>query len=173
MLTTRDGVDDQVIEGLGQVIWDEALELAKGFLVCWVVAARDNTTHSVSEGGNQVPLAVVLDLHDAIADDYPKLRATIGEDAFHALMSGYLRAHPPRSFTLRDAGLALPEFLRTWSSAPAWAPELAALERARVEVFDGPDATPLTQDEVMALDAALPELVLRWVPSSVVVPLTS
>ena len=55
--------------------------------------------------------------------------------------------------------------------APPWAAELAALERARVEVFDGPDAAPLAQPEVIALGTELPELVLAWVPSSVVVPL--
>ena len=110
-------------------------------------------------------------LHDTLAEDYPKLRAALGDERFAAIASAYLRAHPPRSFTLRDAGLALPEYLRASASAPLWAADLAALERARIEVFDGPDATPLTQAEVVALDTELPELVLSWVPSSVVVPL--
>lgn len=110
-------------------------------------------------------------LHDTLAEDYPKLRAALGDERFTAVATQYLHAHPPRSFTLRDAGLALPEYLKTSASAPAWAADLAALERARIEVFDGPDATPLTQAEVIALETELPELVLSWVPSSVVVPL--
>ena len=108
-------------------------------------------------------------LYDTLADDYPKLRAALGEDRFGDVVTRFLRAHPPTSFTLRDAGLALPAFLR--GGDPAWAADLAALERARIEVFDGPDAVPLAQDRVAGLGEALPELVLAWVPSSVVVPL--
>jgi hypothetical protein len=110
-------------------------------------------------------------LYDALVEDYPKLRVALGEDRFGEVVARYLRAHPPRSFTLREAGVALAEFLRGGELAPAWAADLAALERARVEVFDGPDATPLAQDDVAALGTELPDLVLSWVPSSVVVPL--
>jgi hypothetical protein len=110
-------------------------------------------------------------LHDTLADDYPKLRTALGDDRFGELVVHYLRAHPPSSFTLRDAGLALERFLRASELAPAWAADLAALERARVEVFDGPDAELLTQDTVAALGDALPGLALVWVPSSMVVPL--
>ena len=110
-------------------------------------------------------------LHDALAEDYPKVRAALGDDRFAELVAQYLHAHPPSSFTLRDAGLALERFLRGSDLAPPWAADLAALERARVEVFDGPDAAPLTQDAVAALGDALPGLVLAWIPSSVVVPL--
>jgi hypothetical protein len=110
-------------------------------------------------------------LHDALAEDYPKLRVALGEDRFGELVARYFLARPPRSFTLRDAGVAVADFLRDTAIAPAWAADLAALERARVEVFDGPDPTLLAQDEVAALGTELPELVLSWVPSSVVVPL--
>ena len=108
-------------------------------------------------------------LHDTLADDYPKVRAALGDDAFAAMVARYVQLHPPRSYTLRDAGLELPGFLR--HSAAPWIAELAELERARVEVFDGPDAPPLAQGEVAALGLELPELVLRLVPSSVVVSL--
>jgi hypothetical protein len=110
-------------------------------------------------------------LYDTLAEDYPKLRAALGEDGFGDLVVRYFRAHPPSSFTLRDAGLALEAFLRRSELAPPWAADLAALERARIEVFDGPDAEPLAQDAVAALGDALPGLVLTWVPSSVVVPI--
>jgi hypothetical protein len=112
-------------------------------------------------------------LYDTLADDHPKLRAAVGEDRFGDIVGRYLAAHPPRSFTLRDAGLDLEGFLRRADepSWPAWAADLVALERARIEVFDGPDAEPLAQEAVAALGDALPDLVLAWVPSSVVVPL--
>jgi hypothetical protein len=111
-------------------------------------------------------------LHDALADDYPKLRTALGDDRFHTIAADYLRKHPPRSFTLREAGAALADHLHESPLAPPWAAELAALERARVEVFDGPDASPLTRSDVVARGADLPELLLSWVPSSMVVALT-
>jgi len=111
-------------------------------------------------------------LHDVLADDYPKLRAAVGDDAFGPLIARYLRAHPPCSFTLRDAGQSLPAFLAGDAEAPPWAADLARLERARVEVFDGPDAAPLTREAVAAGDAAdLPALELAWVPASALVPI--
>lgn len=110
-------------------------------------------------------------LHDALVEDYPKLRSALGDERFGGLATQYLRAHPPRSFTLRDLGIDLAEYARESAFAPPWAADLAALERARVEVFDGPDAQPLAHADVVALDAQLPEFVLSWVPSSVVVPL--
>jgi len=110
-------------------------------------------------------------LVDALADDYPKLRTALGEDAFTALAHDYLRAHPPHSFTLREAGAGLAAYLRDRDTAPPWAADLAALERARLEIFDGPDAEPLSHDAAVALGDALPELVLAWVPSSQVVPI--
>jgi hypothetical protein len=112
-------------------------------------------------------------LHDVLADDYPKLRMALGAQPFAALITDYLRAHPPRSFTLRDAGAALSAHLRDNPGATAWAADLAALERARVEAFDGPDATPLAHGDLVALGDQLPGLVLSWVPSSAVVPLAS
>lgn len=110
-------------------------------------------------------------LHDALASDYPKLRAALGDEPFAALATQYLCAHPPWSFTLRDLGIDLAAWLATTTLAPPWASDLAALERARVEVFDGPDAEPLAHAAVIELGAELPELVLAWVPSSAVVPL--
>jgi len=109
-------------------------------------------------------------LHDALADDYPKLRSALGAEAFAALVPAYLREHPPHAFTLRELGAALPGWLRT-AASPPWAADLATLERARMEVFDAADAPALTQAEAIALGDALPELHLRWVPASVVVPL--
>jgi hypothetical protein len=110
-------------------------------------------------------------LLDAIADEYPKLHKALGHEAFHTVAEDYLRAHPPRSFSLREAGAFVADHLRHSELAPPWAADLAALERARHEIFDGPDAAPLTQPDVVAQGAELPALVVRWVPSSAVVPL--
>ena len=135
------------------------------------VVARQPVDDLIASGDVDVYARMYVSrLYDALAEDYPKLKVALG-DRFDDVAAAYLRAHPPRSFTLREAGIAMAGFLRDGALAPAWAADLAALERARVEVFDGPDAAPLAQDEVAALGAELPGLVLSWVPSSVVVPL--
>jgi hypothetical protein len=114
-------------------------------------------------------------LHDALADDFPKLRAAIGQDEFAAMAWRYVQARPPHAFSLRDAGLLLSDYLRATPSEAAiglWATEMAVLERARVEVFDGRDAVALEQEDVAALGDALPHLMLRWVPASRLVMVT-
>jgi hypothetical protein len=108
-------------------------------------------------------------LYDVLHDDYPKLRAALG-DVFAPLVHRYIRERPPRSFTLRDAGAALPAFLR--DADPPWAAELAALERARIEMFDAADAAPLVRADVTALpEDTLPALRLQWIPAATVLSL--
>ncbi len=107
-------------------------------------------------------------LHDILADDYPKLRAALGELAFHDVVTTYVRAAPPTSFTVRNAGVALAEFLETRNDVPAWSADLARLERARVEVFDGPDAATLTRDDLTRVPfERFPEIKLAWIPACV------
>jgi len=45
---------------------------------------------------------------NALAEDFPALRAVIGARAFEALSIDYLIAHPSRSFSLRNLGSMLP-----------------------------------------------------------------
>lgn len=114
----------------------------------------------------------VARLHDTLAEDYPKLQTLLGDEAFHALVVDYLATTPPRSFTLRDAGDALAAYARARPDLPPWVAELAVLERARVEVFDGADARALTRSDLAGVaPEAFPELRLAWVPASVVLSL--
>jgi hypothetical protein len=116
--------------------------------------------------------AYIARLHDVLADDYPKLRATLGPDAFRELAAAYVRARPPTSFTVRDTGVELPRYVAARDDLPTWTGDLAALERARVEVFDGADAEPLTREALAATPIEqLPELALTLVPASALVPL--
>ena len=111
-------------------------------------------------------------LHDTLVSDYPKLDAALGHTAFHALVVDFVAASPPRSFTLRDAGATLAAYARTRADLPPWVADLALLERARIEVFDGPDATVLARDDVAGVaPEAFPELRLAWVPASMLVTL--
>jgi hypothetical protein len=107
-------------------------------------------------------------LRDVLRDEYPKTLVLLGAWAFHDLVADYLLACPPSHPSVRELGARLPAFLaehRLAADRP-WAAELARLERARLELFDGPDAEPLTIEWLRACPperfAALP---LRLVPS--------
>ncbi len=49
---------------------------------------------------------------DCIYDDYPGLRAILGERKFMRLATAYLAKYPSISFTLRNLGQRLEKFLR-------------------------------------------------------------
>jgi hypothetical protein len=108
----------------------------------------------------------------ALAEEFPKLRACLGAEAWGALVVPYLRAHPTQHPSLREAGLHLARFLE--DQGPPLHADLARLERARTEVFDGPDAAPMSRDDAAALPPAeFPRLALRLVPASVLVELST
>ena len=95
-------------------------------------------------------------LLDALREDFPKLEAVVGEGAFRALVADFLEAAPPASPSLRDLGAALPAFLAAHplGAERPWLHGLAALEWARVDVFDRADAEVLTLE---ALQTRPPE----------------
>src|SRR5262252_285082 len=69
---------------------------------------------------------------DCLYDDYPGLRAVLGEERFMKLITAYLAKYPSASFTLRNLGSRLEKFIR---EQPKWvAPRKEiALEMARFE----------------------------------------
>jgi hypothetical protein len=91
----------------------------------------------------------------ALAEDFPALRAVVGERRFEALSIAYLTEHPSRSFTLRNLGSKLPEWLTAHPEHAGrrhrLAVDLARIEWACVEAFDAPDRDPLTQRQIAAL----------------------
>jgi hypothetical protein len=94
----------------------------------------------------------------AFAEDFPGLRAVIGARAFEALSVAYLSAHPSRSFTLRNLGSKLADWLAANPQAGGrrqrLALDVARIEWAFVEAFDGAERTPLTLDQIATLDAS-------------------
>lgn len=93
----------------------------------------------------------------ALAEDFPALEAVVGAGAFQRLSVAYLTAHPSRSFTLRNLGHSLPEWL---AANPAYtgrrhrlAVDVARIEWAFVEAFDSSDRAPLTLEQIATLDA--------------------
>jgi hypothetical protein len=94
----------------------------------------------------------------ALAEDFPDLRAVVGAARLRALSVAYLTAHPSRSFSLRNLGSKLPEWL---AANPEYAGrrrrlaiDVARIEWAFIEAFDSAERTPLTLDQIATLDAA-------------------
>jgi hypothetical protein len=110
---------------------------------------------------------------DVLRADYPKLAAVLDGDAFHDLATDYLQAHPSRHPSLRFVGAALPGFLAAHRAAARrpWLAELAALEWARVDVFDRADAAAVSREALAALaPEGFAELALAPVPACALVP---
>ncbi len=107
-------------------------------------------------------------IRDCLKEDFTAVRAVIGDDAFHNLITDYLIAHPPTHFSLRYAGQQLPAFVRGHALAARWPylPDLAALEWAILDAFDAPDAEPLDAAALASVpQERWPELRLQLTPS--------
>ena len=92
----------------------------------------------------------------ALAEDFPALRAVVGARAFEGLSIEYLGVHPSRSFSLRNLGSRLAEWL---AGHPQWAGrrqrlalDVVKIEWAFIETFDNAERTPLTLDQIATLD---------------------
>lgn len=92
----------------------------------------------------------------ALAEDFPALRTVVGGRAFDALSIAYLSAHPSRSFSLRNLGSRLVEWLAAHPEFTgrrhALAVEVARVEWAFVEAFDSAEREPLTLEQIATLD---------------------
>jgi hypothetical protein len=98
-------------------------------------------------------------LLDCLGEVYPMLKRTLGDEAFESFAFGYLQDYPSRSYTLNELGLHFARYLQeTRPTAPEadsgstdskgeaslsrdWPDfliDLARLEWAIYEVFDGP-----------------------------------
>jgi hypothetical protein len=104
-------------------------------------------------------------LKDCFYEDYPGLRAILGERRFERLACAYLTRHPSRSFTLRNLGRDLIGFLE---AEPHWmgqlkrpAMDIARLEWAHVEAFDNEARPPLETDSLLGADPAQIRLQLQ------------
>jgi hypothetical protein len=100
------------------------------------------------------------------AEDFPGLRAVLGGRRFDALAKAYLTDCPSQSFTLRNLGSRLELWLR---KRPSWAGErqnlavdMARLEWADIEAFDGKREPSLKPDELAGANPA--KLRLRLQP---------
>jgi hypothetical protein len=90
---------------------------------------------------------------DCLYDDYPGLRAVLGEKKFMDLITAYLAKYPSVSFTLRNLGSRLERFMREeakWAGAhQAVALDMVRFEWAQVVAFDDPAKPGITPDDIL------------------------
>ncbi len=92
----------------------------------------------------------------SMIEDFPGLRAVLGDRRFDAMCKAYLVDCPSRSFTLRNLGAQLESWLRKhprWAGPKqALALDITRLEWADIEAFDGA-AEPALRPENLGGDA--------------------
>lgn len=95
-------------------------------------------------------------LLDCFSQDFPGLKAILGNDAFFVLAEAYLQRYPSRSFTLRNLGSKIEKFLLKESKRTAphskMALDMARFEWAQVVAFDGETRPALTAKEIIGKD---------------------
>jgi hypothetical protein len=111
---------------------------------------------------------------DGLYDDFPGVVAVLGQRAFHRLARAFLTECPSQSYTMRNLGSRLPAWLEVH---PGFAKpvlelaiDMARLEWAHIEAFDGPARKPLGPEDLLepgphlklALQPHLTLLALRY-----------
>jgi hypothetical protein len=97
--------------------------------------------------------AYPLRLIEVIGNDHEQLRSYVGEDRFRAMARAYIESCPSQHPNARWFARGLPEFLSArepYSRQPILS-ELAALERALNDAFDGADAPVLSMADLVAI----------------------
>src|SRR6202044_1587235 len=91
-------------------------------------------------------------LFSALAEDFPGLRSVLGDKQFDAMCKAYIVDCPSTSFTLRNLGSKMESWLR---KHPKWAGtkqtlalDIARLEWADIEAFDGEAKPPLRTEDL-------------------------
>ena len=104
-------------------------------------------------------------LLDILYDDYLGLRAILGDARFHEMSKAYLETYPSKSFTLRNLGSRLEQFL---TEQPQWGGsrqkmllDMARFEWAQTVAFDGPANEPLSPDVLASANPAKLKLSLQ------------
>jgi len=92
---------------------------------------------------------------DSFADDFPGLRAILGARAFDRLSRAYLAECPSESFTMRNLGSRLEEWLPEHPEhagrVPALALDMVRLEWAHIEAFDNAALRVLGPEDLLEL----------------------
>jgi hypothetical protein len=101
----------------------------------------------------------------SFAEDFPGLRAVLGDRRFDAAAKAYLTDCPSRSFTLRNLGSRLESWLRRHparaGSRQALAIDIVRLEWADIEAFDAKAEPAFQPQDLAAVDASKVHLRLQ------------
>jgi hypothetical protein len=96
-------------------------------------------------------------LVDSLREDFPGLQAVLGSIAFERLAKAYLADCPSQSFTLRNLGSRLEDWLlrnpRYAGTAVEVALDMVRLEWAHIEAFDGGAEKALGPEDLVELEA--------------------
>jgi hypothetical protein len=107
-------------------------------------------------------------LVEALADAFAKTREVLGSEAFEAAALDYISAHPPETRNLRWFGDGFAAHLRGVLPAQAAVAELAQLDWALRQAFDGPDSVVLVAADLASVaPEAWAALHLKPVPTTV------
>jgi hypothetical protein len=91
----------------------------------------------------------------AVSEDFPALRVVLGQDRFDSMVLAYLRENPSTSFSLRNLGARLPAWLASYPELAgpqhALAVDVARLEWAYIDAFDGASLAPLGWEDFAGL----------------------
>jgi hypothetical protein len=102
---------------------------------------------------------------DSFYEDFPGLGAVLGDRAFQRLANAYLKDCPSQSFTLRNLGSRLEEWLTSHpefaGAKLALALDMIRLEWAHIEAFDNAERKALGPEDLLELG---PELSLALQP---------
>src|SRR5262249_38276096 len=95
-------------------------------------------------------------LIDSMYEDFPGLLAILGADKFNPLIRAYLAKYPSRSFTLRNLGSRMGQFLAEeaeWGAPyEEMAQDMARFEWAQVIAFDEGGKPPVRPDDLVGTD---------------------
>mgnify|MGYP001045225249 CR=1 FL=1 len=98
---------------------------------------------------------VIVGLVGALKANYPAVCRIVGEEFFDAMARVFVANGPPTSPVLLDYGAGFADFIAGFEPAAdiPYLADVARLERAWLEAYHAPEATPLTPEAL----AAIPE----------------
>jgi hypothetical protein len=95
-------------------------------------------------------------LIDCMDEDFPGLKAVLGKRRFFELVKAYLKAHPSRSYTLRNLASRFPRFIEQHPKFVGprlkLALDMVRFEWAQVVAFDGAIREPIGVDDLLGKD---------------------
>ena len=112
-----------------------------------------------------------LRLLDALKDSFDKTWAWLGDESFEAAGLGYVADHPPTQFSLRAFGDRFADWLAAARPDDPELAELARLDWAMRNAFDGADAEPLTAGMLAGFtEQDWADVVFRLHPTALLLP---